>query len=412
VHQERDPFAARVDVFLYGGSAVVTMSLLLFASVPLYGQWAGFAIGPYVVGAVAAAVLSGRSANLRARTVLAAVVFAGAALVPLAFELTARSNSAPGLHVQSEVLVTEEGAKALLDGRDPYDATYLHGSLSARPVGTKTHFPYAPGMLAFGLPRALDGHGPLSDGRVAFTVTTLVVAGLALRRPGPAGGKLRAAQALLILPTGSLLMATGGDDLPVLALLLLAFVLLNEDRPGAAGLAVGAASALKQTAWVVLPFMIVAAASRRGRRRFGAAGMAVVLPVILPFVLWHPAAFVEDVIRFPIGLGREPSAAGTPSVGSLLRHAIGGHPTVAVVVVLVMLAAAAAWLLRRPGSREIAGAARNAGILFVAALVLAPSVRAGYVVYPINLFAWGWTLLRPRTATVGSVTTDSSGDPR
>src|SRR5439155_7877666 len=84
----------------------------------------------------------------------------------------------------------------------------------------------------------------------------------------PADGRLLAFQVLAVLPTGALAVATGGDDIPVLALLLLSLVLLRDRRPVAAGLAAGAAGALKQTAWVLLPLLILAAP--RGRARRGA----------------------------------------------------------------------------------------------------------------------------------------------
>ena len=72
-------------------------------------------------------------------------------------------------------------------------------------------------MLGFGLPRAAGGRGPLGDARVwfgAFTVAVLWAATGIGHRWSPES-RLRAAQVLLVLPTGALLLATGGDDLPV-----------------------------------------------------------------------------------------------------------------------------------------------------------------------------------------------------
>jgi hypothetical protein len=53
--------------------------------------------------------------------------------------------------------------------------------LVARPIATKTHFPYLPGMLAFGVPRALDGRSPLADARVWFALVTLAAPHLVLQ---------------------------------------------------------------------------------------------------------------------------------------------------------------------------------------------------------------------------------------
>src|SRR5207237_123955 len=158
-------------------------------------------------------------------------------------------------------------------------------------LGTKTHFPYLPGMLLFGLPRAVAGTAAATDGRVWFALATFGALGLGFRRwRAPPERKLLAFQLLLVVPTGALALATGGDDVPVAALIFLALVLLTDDRPGGAALAAGAAAALKQTAWLALPFLVIAIGRQRGRRgALAAAGLSlgVVVAVVGPFVAWN-----------------------------------------------------------------------------------------------------------------------------
>jgi hypothetical protein len=402
--------AAGWDALLYAASAFYAGIAALTTTIPLFREWGRLAAGPYAVGALVALALP-RRASVRARTWLAVAVFAGAAVAPLALETLWRSHTAVGLHAQSEVLVTEEGAKAGLDGRDPYATTYLHGSLAARPLATKTHFPYLPGMLAYGLPRAADGRGPLTDARVPFALVAMVAFALAARGLGQPAGRLRAAQFLLVLPTGALLISTGGDDLPVLALLLLALAMVDRDRPVSAGLAVGLAAATKQTAWLVVPFVLLAAARGSTRRRAASAAAAVIATVAVPFVAWNPAAFVEDAIRFPLGIGHQASAAGTPTLGSALVHAFGGERGIVVGLLILAVGALAAWLISRPGSRSPNGAARNAGLLFLGAVLLAPAARVGYLVYPINLLVWAGLLSGSRTGTVDHVRRSTAAGP-
>ena len=55
-----------------------------------------------------------------------------------------------------------------------------------------------------------------------------------------------------VLPTGALPMVTGGDDLPVLALLFLGLVLAAKRRPALAGLVLGLSGTLKFTSWPVI----------------------------------------------------------------------------------------------------------------------------------------------------------------
>jgi hypothetical protein len=384
---------ALLDVALYGGSSLVAGGIALFDSIPVHREWGRLAIGPYAVGAAVATVLAARRAGPRARVCVAVLVTVGSALLPLSLEIAWRARTEPGRHVHAEAIVTEEAAKALLDGRDPYATDYLNGPLSARPLGTKTHFPYLPGMLLFGIPRAIAGdHAPLADARVMFAAGMLGATALALRMwRAPPGARLLAFQLLVTLPTGALFLATGGDDLPVLAAILLCLVLADRGRLGWAGVTAGAAVAMKQIAWPLLPFLILSGrdrARRSGRARALAGASAVALPVILPFFLWGPTAFVEDVIRFPLGLGQQPSAAETPTLGSFLVRTLPlARGWVVTMLVGLVLAAGAYLLFARP-RRGPSDVALHTGLSLALALLLAPAARLGYVVYPVELFVW------------------------
>jgi hypothetical protein len=387
---------AVVDAILYGAAALFALGVALFASIPIHRAWGRLAIGPYAAGALVGLLVRGR----RARTWLAIGVFVLAALLPLALEATWRSHGDPGKHAQSEAIITEEAARALVHGHDPYAATYLNGPLHARPLGTKTHVPYLPAMLVFGLPRALDGRSPLADARVAFALATTVLAWLALRRGGrvsPEAG-LRAFQVLAVLPTGALLLVTGGDDLPVLALMLLAVVLADRGEVTWAALAAGVAAAMKFTAWPLVPFLAVAIRDAEGRpawTRFVAWWGGVVAVAVGPFVAWNPGAFVEDAVKFPLGLGRQPSPAEGISVGSLMIRAFPDIRWALVFVILMILVVLTLrWLLLAP-PRSVQEAVAATGIVMAVAVVLAPAARIAYVVYPVNLLVWAWMLRQP-----------------
>ena len=388
---------AGLDALLYGAAAAFAVVVALGAGIPQFREWGRIAVGSYAAGALVAVAMWRAGAGIRSRVLLAAAVFLAVAIVPLALETVWRSHSGPGTHAQSEVIITEEAAQALVEGHNPYAKTYLRGPLAARPVPTKTHLPYLPGMLVFGLPRTLDDASPLTDARVWFAICSIVTLGIALGRSDalPAA-KLRTAQVAVILPTGALLMATGGDDLPVLALMLLALVLLS-DRPRWAGLVCGLAAALKQTAWPLIPFLLLAAPQRRKV----ATGLGLVLlPVLIPFLVWDPGAFVEDAMKFPLGIGEGASAAGTPTLGSILAGALPGGRAVATVLFFAVVAATAGWLfIRRPWPGP-EGAARSTAVVWLVAFVLAPAARFGYLVYPLSLFVWSFTLSSERQAAL------------
>lgn len=405
---------------MYGLSAAASLAVVARAGIPQYREWGRVAFWSYLAGAAVAAAMLGSRARfrsrfgLRGRAWVAAAVFAGAALLPLGLEVIWRAGQGPGSHAQSEVIVTEEAARALVHGHDPYAATYVHGPLAARPLGTKTHFPYLPAMLVFGLPRAAGADGAIGDARLWFTAASLALlawAGATAQRPSvrssprtgaaddhaPREGEriLLAAQIVLVAPTGAMLLATGGDDLPVMALMILSLALATRNRWGAGGLAAGLASAAKQTAWLLLPFLMVAAWRRGGwgaLRRFGIGALVPIMAVVLPAALWNPGAFVEDAVRYPLGLGRQPSPAGTATLGTLALHALplARGPATAILVA-VPVALALYLLLRRPPA-DPRWAGLQAAAVFTVGFLLAPAARVGYLVYPIDLLAVCWAL--------------------
>ena len=147
-------------------------------------------------------------------------------------------------------------------------------------------------MAVAGIPSEIWPNNGLSDARIFFCLTTLVVAAVALYLCRADGRrKIRALQALVILPLASLPLATGGDDIPVVAFLLLAMVLAQRRRPFASGVVFGIASAMKFTAWPLAALALFAARGRDGERRplSMLAGMVVVaVPTIFPFALARP----------------------------------------------------------------------------------------------------------------------------
>jgi hypothetical protein len=256
-------------------------------------------------------------------------------------------------------------------------------------------------MLVFGVPRALVGHVPWADARVWFTVVSLGIAVASLRRlRASPHARVRAFQVLFALPTGALLLATGGVDIPVLALLLAASVLAERGATRGAGIVGGLALATKQTSLLVLPFIALAIADLSERRRFVATSGLVGLLLTLPFAVWDLGAFVEDTVLFPVGAGRGGSAAATPTLGSLLLDLLPSQDAaITVVLVSFVIAFAALLLVSGRGSSMSEACLRAAGV-FLVAVALAPAARVGYLVYPINLLVWSVAFRRPRSGTV------------
>src|ERR1019366_456528 len=202
------------------------------------------AVGPYAVAAVVAVVLGRRvlRRELLVRLVLLVVVVVGAVFIPLGLEVQWR-------HAQPEVGVIMRSGQLLSKGKDPYRAYTQHGRVVNEIAGLpafESFFPYFPLMGVFGLPSAATKKSKgLTDARIVMTLMTLLASAwaLALLRLSREQ-KLRVAQVLIALPTGALFLSTGGDDMPILALLLLGVAALQRRQSNLAGVSLGLAAAM------------------------------------------------------------------------------------------------------------------------------------------------------------------------
>jgi hypothetical protein len=328
------------------------------------------------------------------RAALTALTWAATALVPLAV-LAARGQA------QEEVVVIEHAGERLAHTGTPY---LTRDAIAALPADERLlgYVPYQPGMSLFGLPRALAGTVWWTDARVWFALVTAacLAAALALLRAAGPAPLIRAAQAATVLPICALTLATGGDDLPVLALCLLALALAARGRLGAAGVAVGVAGAVKLFAWPVA-VVLLALAATRGRHtllRYAAGAFGLPLLALVPAFAVDPSAFIENVVRYPLGQGLVPSTAASPFPGHLIATTLPGGRAIAAVLLLAAGAAIGWSLLRRP-PRDAAAAALVCAYGLTAAILLMPSTRFGYLLYPVAFLVWR-PPLRPVPITV------------
>ena len=383
------------DATLYGLSTVFALVTALTSTLAPHRAWGAVAAWAYL----AAFLVTGWQWMRHRRTgrgPLTLLAWIGTALLPLVLQAVQRSGGRTD-RAQEEVVVIEQAGARLLDTGTPYLGPQ---DIAALPPGETLlgYFPYQPGMAAFGLPRAIAGTAWWTDARVWLAVTTAVAlcAAVALLR-GTArsddhGATVRAMQFATVLPICALTLATGGDDLPVLALCLLALAGCATDRFGTAGLAVGAAAAIKLFALpIVVVLAVLALASGRGRRFLaGAIGLPVL--VLVPTMLVDATALVENVIRFPLGDGLVTSPAQSPFPGRLISAYLPGGRYVAAGLLVAAAIAIAVRLLRRP-PRTAFSAALISGYGLLTAILLVPSTRFGYLLYPLALLAWAPVLL-------------------
>ncbi|NBE82300.1 glycosyltransferase 87 family protein [Micromonospora rubida] len=406
-----------LDIGLYAVSAAFAAVTAATSTLPPHRAWGTVAAFGYLLAAVAVAgQLAARRrdaasslAGLPGRWAITGLAWAATTVLPLVQQGVQRAGGRAD-RAQEEVVVVEHAGARLAETGTPYLG---HDAIAALPADERLlgYTPYQPGMALFGLPRAV-ADGWWTDARLWFAVATVLALALAVRvlrqtdrgiptdranpndRTGRAAAVLRGVQAATVLPICALTLATGGDDLPVLALCLLALALAAADRPGRAGLAVGLAGALKLFAWPVALVLIAWAATRRSAGRLAVGALGVPALALLPALLVDRDALVENVLRFPLGHGLVTSPAQSPFPGQLIATALPAGRVVAAALLVAVGLGIAVRLLRRP-PRTAATTALICGYGLLAAILLMPSTRFGYLLYPAALLVWAPALARP-----------------
>jgi hypothetical protein len=370
----------------YGASGLFALGVVLVSNQTPHRLWGACAAAAY--GCAALVSLT----RLRWRRELAlAAAAAGAVVIPLCW-LAAAGQAMP------EVAVVAHSAELLIKHGRPYESA---ARLGADVYG---YNPYLPGMTLFGLPRALFGNSVLTDPRLWDALAFIAAFWASLRIAGTTSPARRTtlvtASPLIAFP-----LAVSGNDLPVIGLLCLGLALAARpdthrrsasawaglaSSPVLAGLALGAAAALKATAWPALLIVAVLFLARDGRpaaARFAAAAAAVLAVVAGPFLLIQPRDLIANTVDFPLGLTSAHSPAASPLPGHLIA-ATGPAGQLAVIALMAAGAAGLAILLVTRPPRTAVAAAVYVALALTMLFTLAPATRWGYFVYPLGLACW------------------------
>lgn len=386
------------DAILYALAALFSLGIGVSSTANAQWHWGFLALGPYALAAVLAAACVKVPARheTTVRVGLVGLVLVGAVLVPLAMEVHWRTEQPTRGFAQPEVLVIERAASDLLKDGTPYQSYWRNGHL-VNPVpheaAYESFFPYFPLMSVFGLPHAAAStSSPLSDARVVMNIMTLVTGGAALlwlrasRRQ-----KIRVAQFLFVLPTGALFLATGGDDMPILALSLLAVAALQRRANHVAGVSLGLAAAMKLTAWpLALGALLVARDGRDATawRRILTWLVAIMGVTILPFAVSSPFAFMSNVVAFPLGLAHVASPAASPLPGHLLTDVWAPVGHLLTPLTLLVGGYVGTRYARRHWPLNLSQLLAMLAVFSTALICVASATRAGYVIYPLNFALW------------------------
>lgn len=367
----------------YAGFAVFAGVIFVGCGQPVQWTWGAWAAGGYALAALTAALW--RSHGREAALIIA---LAGALAAPLTWQVTfGRRMSKVG---EGPLVVVARSGALLLRHGTPY--------LSAAQISHVLAFdPYEPAMAIFGLPGAVGLRGAAGNPRLWLGLTAVMVLGLAFHLARPGRARWYTAYAFGS-PVLALQLTTGQTDLPVLALLCLMLACADagpQQRRArlVAGIALGAACAMKATAWPALPVMAAMFAARDGARgavRFtvtAAVTAVALMAATAPATIAAPTALFQNTVLYPLGLARYLTMAASPLPGHLLAATGPAGRWTAISLLLVAALTVAVSLLVRPPA-DLRGATWRLSIGLAALFTLAPASRWGYFVYPAALLGF------------------------
>jgi hypothetical protein len=379
-------------------AAFAAFAVLVFATCgqPLQWIWAVWAAGGYALAALTVALWQSRG-----REAALAIAVAGALAAPLAWQVTlGRTTSRAG---EDSLTVVARSAVQLLQHGTPY--------LSADQISHVLQYnPYEPAMAIFGLPAAVGLQGIAGSPGLWMGITTAAILAAAFRVASP-GSAMRCTVFAFGSPVLALPLTQGLTDPPVLALLCLALTCASapKQRHGrlAAAIALGAACAIKATAWPALPVIAAMLAVRNGARaatRFvltAAITTTALVVATAPAALTSPAALVQNTVLFPLGMARYKTDADSPLPGHLLAATGPAGRWAAIGLLCAVGLAMGVSLIVQPPA-DIKTAARRLAVTLAMLFTLAPASRWGYFVYPAALLGF-MSMTSSANAPLGAV---------
>jgi hypothetical protein len=381
------------DALLYGLASVFALGLGMTSHQGAQWQWGYLAVAPYALFALIAYGMNRlklRRTSL-VRVALLALVILGTVAIPLGLEAKWRV-------AQPEVGVIARAGSNLSKDHNLYPSYSKHGKLVDPLEGLPAYesfFPYFPLMGIFGLPSAETRQSKgLTDPRIAMSFLTFLASLIALGLlRASTQKKIRVAQVLLALPTGALFLSTGGDDMPILALMLLGVVALQRRQNNFAGISLGLAAAMKVTAWPMAFGALLVARDNKNRSawtRIAFWVIAIVVVTVTPFAIRAPWAFVSNVFAFPLGLTNVASPAASALPGHILTTLWAPLGHILAPVTFLVGGYFMAKYLRSHWPLTLSELLAILSIVYLAMMCVSSATRIGYVIYPLNFAFWSW----------------------
>ncbi len=292
----------------------------------LEGTLPAWILAAHAVTLTAAAFWLSRRREIRGGEILGLCFWA--AVVPSVFLMGLRAHRGPAWYVHDSAVLSEESARFLLRGQNPYAVSFAGTPMADVPFfggwnPAIEHYVYYPGsfVLAVPLVAPMDRVLGYYDHRI-FLLLCYGLGLLAAWHLADAAWRPHLLVALGLNPAFVFYLVQGANDSGVVGLLTAALTLEATGWVMPAAAAVGLACGTKQTAWFFAPLFLSGVLGRFGWRRGVAAGLVLVTAMGLltvPFLLWDLDAFVEDTYRYLTGTAKDSYPVAGLSVSALLK---------------------------------------------------------------------------------------------
>ena len=263
------------------------------------------------------------------RLTLVCAAIGAIAIAPTLLGIYLRHLTDPSQYAHDGLIQVEEAAKLLLAGKNPYAENYLNTPMArwhfAEPnVAVNPalyHLAYLPFLVDFSAPFVGIIQPVIGwfDERMIFLPLFVATLILATRLATSRENELALALAIGLNPLLVPFLAEGRNDIFILFWVVVSVFLLRSGHRVWSVVMIAFACATKETAWLILPFYALYfvgtnpdVADKRRRQKLVeqvhdalpafAVFAAVMSAIILPFLLWNPRAFVDDVLLYPAGL--------------------------------------------------------------------------------------------------------------
>lgn len=224
-------------------------------------------------------------------------------------------------HAHDGLIQTEIAIGYLLEGKNPYTEDYINTAMAdfpgREPPLTEAplyHNAYLPFLFLSGIPIYKLSQAILGwyDQRFVYLLAYFSVLLLLPQLVARPRDKLALIVAFGLNFLFTFYLADGRNDVLILLGLVLTTVLLARRQVAASAIVMGLAMATKHQAWFLLPFYLLYLLPRQPDRadikrlvRQTSPMAIVVIAVILPFLIWDTAAFIDDTVFYVIGSGSD-----------------------------------------------------------------------------------------------------------